>query len=163
MPGKASSDGTPPKAIFEIKTAEHFLKIFMENCEDFKNDPESTRHAINAIITGYHLHEWVWGDKIKTNFLLMKKLRLKNKKIGGFIDWIIGECPEFEMARTIPNGSKHFDLSESGKQEGAFSRDFSTEFDVSYLYVCDEKGTRVTADELIKNLVKFWERVFKEF
>lgn len=162
MPGKANSDGNPPKAIFEIKTAEQFLKMFIDNYKDFKNNEESTRHAINAIITGYHLHEWVWENKVKNNSPLIKKLGFKNKEIGDFRNWIKGECPEFEIAKTITNGSKHFNLLESGKHKGTFSRDFSTEFDVSYLYVYDKKGAKVKADDIINNLVKFWEKVFKE-
>ena len=77
MAENASSDGSAPKGIFEIKTAEDFLKKFIADYEDFKNNPESTRHALNAIMTGYHLHEWVWGDKVKNNLSLMKKITRK--------------------------------------------------------------------------------------
>jgi len=162
MSKKASSDGSASKGIFEIKTAEHFLKKFIDDYEDFKNNPESTRHALNAIMTGYHLHEWVWGDKVEKNSSLMKKMGVENRKLSGFRNWIRGECPEFEIARAITNGSKHFDLLESGIHKGAFSRDFPPEFDISYLYVCYENGDRVRADDIIENLMNFWEKVFKE-
>ena len=162
MSGKSGRDDIPPKGIFEIKTAEQFLKKFIEDYEDFKNNSESTRYAINAIMTGYHLHEWVWGEKVINNLSLRKKLGLKNRKIKDFRNWIEGECSEFEIARAITVGSKHFILLESGKHEGAFSQDFSADFDISYLYVCDEKGARVRADDIIKILMKFWEKFFKE-
>jgi len=163
MSGKGGCDDFPPMGIFEIKTAEQFFKKFIEDWKDFKRNPESTRHAINAIMTGYHLHEWVWKEKVRGNFFLIKKLGLENRKLDDFRSWIKGECPEFEIARTITIGSKHFDLLESGKHEGAFSQDFSADFDISFLYVCDEERTKVSADYIINSLIKFWEKVFKEF
>jgi hypothetical protein len=162
MSGKGSHDDNLSKGIFEIRTAEQYLIKFIEDYKDFKINPESSRHAINAVMTGYHLHEWVWGNKVQNNLSLMRKFGLEVKEIDDFKSWIKEECPEFEIARKITNGSKHFDLLESGKHKGAFSQDFSADFDISYLYVYDEKGTELRADDIINKLIKFWDRVFKE-
>lgn len=163
MPEKENSSEVPSKAIFEIETAEQFFQKLIADYEDFKSNPDSTRHALNTIMTGYHLHEWVWGDKLKKNPALSKQLKLKDHDIGGFIKWITTKYPEFEMIQHITNGSKHFARLDSGKHQGAFSNDFSPEFDISYLYILDKSGKEVRADDLIKNLMGFWEGFFSSY
>jgi hypothetical protein len=53
--------------MFDIETSEDFLNKLEAEYADFKAQPDSTRQALNCIMTAYHLHEWVWGDWLKTD------------------------------------------------------------------------------------------------
>jgi len=53
-------------ASFGITTARDFLNKLVEEQRDFEaSHCLSARHAINAVMTAYHLHEWVWGEFVK--------------------------------------------------------------------------------------------------
>ena len=47
---------------FGIQTARAFLNQLKEEFGDLLEDSMSERHALNACLTAYHLHEWVWGE-----------------------------------------------------------------------------------------------------
>ena len=48
---------------FEIATAKDFLSKLKEEQNDFTASHSlSSRHAVNAILTAYHLQEWVWKE-----------------------------------------------------------------------------------------------------
>jgi hypothetical protein len=59
-----------------------------------------------SIITAYHLHEWVWGDWLKTDYAAWKQLGIKDK--DSFVAWIERECPAFTTVQDLANGAKHF-------------------------------------------------------
>lgn len=53
-------------ASFGITTARDFFNKLVEEQRDFEASHSlSARHAINAVMTAYHLHEWVWGEVVK--------------------------------------------------------------------------------------------------
>jgi len=60
--------------MFDIITSRDFLAKLEADYTDFKAQPDSARHALNRIITAYHLHEWIWGDWLKTDYATWKKL-----------------------------------------------------------------------------------------
>jgi hypothetical protein len=61
-------------ATFGVTTAKEFLEKLHEEQADFvASHCLSTRHALNAIITAYHLHEWVWGECCADRPDLIKK------------------------------------------------------------------------------------------
>ncbi len=61
--------------------------------DDFANEEDSARLALNCAITAYHLHEWVWGDWLKTDYAVWKKLGIRDKE--SFVAWLERECPGF--------------------------------------------------------------------
>jgi hypothetical protein len=53
-------------ASFGIRTPTDLLNKLIEEQRDFeKSHCLSARHATNAAMTAYHLHEWVWGAFVK--------------------------------------------------------------------------------------------------
>jgi hypothetical protein len=45
--------------VFDISTAEQMLAKLRLEVDAYKAD-ETARHAMNALLTAYHLLEWVW-------------------------------------------------------------------------------------------------------
>ncbi len=78
--------------------------------------PDLARLALNCIITAYHLHEWVWGDWLKTDHATWRKLNIRDKE--SFLQWLFRAFPYFGYVEALANGSKHF----SRNQEFATKR-----------------------------------------
>jgi hypothetical protein len=150
-------------ATFGATTAKEFLdKLHEEQADFIASHCLSTRHALNAIITAYHLHEWVWGECRANRPELIKKWGLAPKRgADEFLAYLIGQCPGIEDARRVANGTKHFGLKkiETGTHDGAFSSDFSDAFDVSYLWI-ERDGTRERAKSFVDELADFWDAFF---
>jgi len=114
--------------MFNIITSRDFLWKLEADFDEFAKEPHSTRLALNCALTAYHLHEWVWGDWLKTDYATWKKLGIRDK--DSFLAWIDKACPWFSTIQELTNGTKHFRATT-----------FSTEFAVSPLYVYGEPAT----------------------
>jgi hypothetical protein len=165
--------------MFDITTSRDFLEKLEADFDDFMKEPRSARLALNCALTAYHLHEWVWGDWLKTDYARWKTLRIRDK--DSFLAWIDTACPWFSTIQELANGTKHFGSAPS----------FSTEFVVSPPYTLGEpaaewdegapkpyvadggKGHLLldygtgggehrwkTADSLIDAVVRFWREFF---
>lgn len=147
--------------VFEIRTAEAFLAKLREEESDFADSAHlSERHALNAILTAYHLHEWVWAELVKGRRDLHAKWGLRRPvRKDSFLRFVISRCPELKDAESITNGTKHFgataDATPTGLHKGAFSSEFSRAFDISYLWV-ERSGKRERAEDFIRRLAQFW-------
>jgi hypothetical protein len=53
---------------FDIVNVHDFYRILGENFDEYMDNPLSSRLALNCVITAYHLHEWVWGDWLKSDY-----------------------------------------------------------------------------------------------
>jgi hypothetical protein len=162
---------------FSIRTARDFLAKLVDERNDFKNSIElSARHAINASMTAYHLHEWVWKEFVKRRRDLHQQWGLRNfqgKPNQRFFQYLVTQCPALDTAEKITNGTKHFDPSKivTGEHEGAFSRDFSRDLDVSYLWIEREDlkapqephAPQQDAEDFLDELVTFWETFFLKY
>ncbi len=164
---------------FTIKTAGDLLEKLLEEQADFKASGHvSARHALNATMTAFHLHEWVWGDFAKREYRLHAKWRLetfksdKDNKGLWFLRFLITQCQALDIAQKITNGTKHFspDQVQTGRHAGAFSTGFSSEFDISFLWIDrsdllqpEEHGPpyQERAEVFIEELVDFWQHFFR--
>jgi hypothetical protein len=108
--------------MFDITTSRDFLEKLEADFDDFMKEPNAARLALNCALTAYHLHEWVWGDWLKTDYATWKTLRIRDK--DSFLAWIDTACPWFSTIQELANGTKHFGPAPS----------FSTEFVVSPPY-----------------------------
>jgi hypothetical protein len=99
---------TSHSASFEIANAKQFLEKLHEEQKDFvASDCLSGRHALNAIITAYHLHEWVWGEWLQKRDDLRKEWGVNSPK--DFRKYVSnGLCPALEDARNITKWHKAF-------------------------------------------------------
>src|SRR5882724_9941356 len=108
-------------ASFDIRTPRDFLKKLRDEQNDFvKSHCLSARHALNAVMTAYHLHEWVWGAFLKQRHDVQASLQLPRENgpvtIRDFLAWLKKQCPAMTDAELITNGTKHYG---SGVQTGA--------------------------------------------
>jgi hypothetical protein len=157
-------------ASFGIRTPTDLLNKLVEEQQDFeKSHCLSARHAINAAMTAYHLHEWVWGAFVKVRPDLHRMWRLspgKRSNCKHFKKWLETQCPAFADAEKVTDGTKHFDASAipTGEHKGAFQRGAfqANAFDVGYLWI-EQDGRKRRAEELIKELVDYWTAFFKTY
>ena len=106
-----------PSKSFDIRTAQQFLDYLVrEACEDAQGDQLSSRPAIAAAIFCWHLPEWVWAEHKTT---LTTRLCLRTK--DDLVQYLLVNCPEFEVIQGIANASKHFHSQQKTEHEGRSS------------------------------------------
>ena len=105
-------------ASFDIRTPSDLLKKLRDEQNDFiKSRCLDARHALNAVMKAYHLHEWVWGDFAKRRCDLYRVWRLSPAEYSGFKSYLFEKCPALADAEMLTNGTKHFaTLVQTGKQ-----------------------------------------------
>ncbi len=92
--------------MFAIKTARDFLGKVKEDANALASDVANAGKAMNAFLSAYHLHEWVWARWLK---------KASPYSLGGttirektdFIGWLDNNCPHFSLVQEIANGAKH--------------------------------------------------------
>ena len=153
--------------MFDLKTSRDFYEKLLEDFADLQDSPESARLAINCAITAYHMHEWVWGDWLKTDHATWKELAIRDK--DSFKAWIRDNERWFELMGNICDGSKHFNrkASQQTKASGGFDRDAfdQSAFDVQRLEIEVEvhgKKNWILAEIVIESVVAFWRDFFQE-
>jgi len=151
------------RASFEITSARQFLEKLHEDQKDFAaSHCLSGRHVLNAIITAYHLHEWIWGEWLEKCNNLRKEWGVDCAE--SFHEHLASKrCAALEDARRLTNGTKHFkNRIETGHHQGAFDAGaFSSDFDIGHLWI-DRDGKKQRAEDFIDELVKFWDQFFAE-
>jgi hypothetical protein len=90
--------------MFDMTTSRDFLWKLEADFDDFVEEPHSPRLAVNCALTAYHLHEWVWGDWLKTDYATWKRLGIRDKE--SFLTWIDRACPWFSTIQELANGTK---------------------------------------------------------
>lgn len=155
--------------MFDITTCRDFHKKLRADFDDFAKEQASARLALNCIVTAYHLHEWVWGDWLKTDHAAWKELGIRDKE--SFVAWIERECPAFRIVQDLANGAKHFvrEQSVGTSHVGGFGMGpyGVGPFGASYLlidYGADAGEPRYkTARDLIESVVTFWNGFFERY
>jgi hypothetical protein len=152
----------------DIVTSRDLLCKLEAGHAEFKSNPDSARHALNCIITAYHLHEWVWGDWLKTDYDAMCKLGIRSQ-LSSFAEWLERQWLDFGIVRDLTNGAKHFNRStklETQRVAGYGIGPFGVgPYGRPYLLIDRgaQKSDRArwrTADELIDEAVGFWRSFF---
>jgi hypothetical protein len=54
--------------MFDITTCRELYQKLKADFDDFAKERDSARLALICIITAYHLHKWVRGDCLKSDF-----------------------------------------------------------------------------------------------
>ena len=81
--------------MFSIDTSRDFLAKLEADFTDYAKEPGSGRLALTCAMTAYHLHEWVWGDWLKTDYAVWKTLGIRD--LETFLAWIDRTCPWFQV------------------------------------------------------------------
>jgi len=155
--------------MFDIITCRDFHRKLKADFEDFSKEQDSARLALNCIITAYHLHEWVWGDWLKTQHALWTEFGIRDK--SSFVAWIEQKCPAFRTVQDLANGAKHFirkqDVTTSHVGGFGMGPYGVGPYGASYLlidYGADAGEQRWnTAGDLIGAVVAFWDGFFDRY
>lgn len=154
--------------MFDIITSEDFLGKLEADYADFKAQPDSTRHALNCIMTAYHLHEWVWGDWLKTDYETWQKIGGIRDK-DSFKARLAELGPGMTVVEELTNGTKHFGkrLVETERIEGYGSGPYGVgPYRRPYLLIDsgnDCAPRYQTAEQLIDDAVTFWRGFFDSY
>lgn len=151
--------------MFGITNAIQLYAKLVQEFDDFCDDPGSGRHAMNFVITAYHLAEWVWKDFLRDDNAKRQELGIADMK--GFSAWIAGKSIWAAQMGDLANGSKHF--QEKGLpirrhvvgsfNTAAFNELAFNEMRVTLLVEMGEHHGRphfVRATHLFEPVMKFW-------
>lgn len=92
--------------MFDLANSQDFYAVLVADFDDFMAEPHSARRALHCAITAYHLHEWVWGDWLRTDRATKATLGISDKR--SFLGWIDRHCVWFPGVQGLANGTKHF-------------------------------------------------------
>jgi hypothetical protein len=134
----------PHETSFSVRTAEDFFaQIVLPTYQEFVEHNSSVRHALLSIITAYHMGEWVyqadWRKAIKWKTAAQEA----------------GVTDDFEMARMVTNGTKHFEPRIVTRTQTGFSSGFSNAFARPLLIEKPDESDE-SADNLLDRLIRFW-------
>lgn len=142
---------------FEITNARQFYNKLIEEYEAFRADPLSSRIAINSAMTAWHLSEWLYEEY---QSILHTKYPNRDSYLLNLRTTL---CPDLDVMRGIANGSKHCKppsnaqrVQDTAFHGGAFSREFSRDFDVSYLTVTLDDGSVIAFEDALSRVIAFW-------
>jgi hypothetical protein len=144
---------------FDISNSKEYLEqLLTPSVEELAKEPTSSRLAIQAAISCWHLHDWVWAEH-KTH--LRATLGFQSK--DDFVVYLLANCAAFEAIQGIANGSKH--LRSEQQEPRSTTRQWAvfgslalwnyTSLDVEF------KGNTVRFVDLLKECVDYWRVFFK--
>jgi len=141
---------------FDIKTSEDFFKKLQEDYKEFCIDKTSSRVALNCAMTAWHLTEWIYNEynsQLISNYSTLTAFQIDIKR----------QCPSLQIMHDIANGTKHYLLTrhrpiikDTTLHQGAFSSDFSRDFDISTLDIELNDGTKIYFEDEIETSINFW-------
>ena len=155
--------------MFDIINSRAFYAKLVADFDDFMKEPYSARLALNCAITAYHLHEWVWGDWLKSDYAVWKVLGIRDKDT--FLAWIDRVCPWFPAVQDLANGAKHFvrdqgfqTMRVGGYGEGPYG---VGPYGQGYLLIDYGEGAGEhrwqPAAHLLEVVVRFWREFFDKY
>jgi hypothetical protein len=143
---------------FDIKTSRDFFLKLKEDYKDFCNNTTSSRIALNCALTAWHLTEWVYNEYNSI-------LQTTYPKLFDFQSWIKSQCTSLQVMHDIANGTKHYLLTrhttvieKTNLHQGAFSSDFSRDFDISALDITLKDGAQINFEDEIEKSIEFWKQ-----
>jgi hypothetical protein len=139
---------------FDIRNSKDFLNKLIEDFDDYLKSDNSSRIAVNCVMTSWHLTDWIYHE---FNFIS------KFPKLKDFQENIKELCPSLQIMQDISNGSKHYKLDrhkpkiqDTERNEGAFDNSFDFSFDRTMLKIVMPNGEVVIFDNELKKTIKFW-------
>lgn len=150
--------------MFGIENSIAFYGKMLEDYDDFYEQSGSPRHAINCILSAYHMAEWIWGDWLQTDYDTWAALGIKDK--ASFLSWVDRSEPYFSIVQDIANGSKHFAPKLAKTTPPSVFTQFDTEGKRHERYVLDVKVNEtwwLEAIDVVQQIVGFWTKFFKDY
>lgn len=92
-----------------VQTPRDFMeKIVVPNWEDYRKVPDNERLALNAVLSCWHLSDWVWRGRNPEYWEPMTKRKSGDNGKQRFLTMLVEDMPKLEMLRSLSNGGKHF-------------------------------------------------------
>lgn len=145
---------------FGTDTAKDKYQEFLEEYAEYKNDETSIKKASNLSISAWHLVDWTFKE-----YKLIHNLT----NIGEFRETLYPNCPSLKIMHDLANAQKHkildrskANLKNTKKHNGSFSRDFSSDFDITYLEIELKNGDKLSFEKEIDKVKDFWDGYFSD-
>jgi hypothetical protein len=152
--------------LFDIRTHEDFFRKAQADVDILRKDDSKPSAAMNAILSLYPLHYWVWACWLKDKHDVRRTLVIKNDK--GFKKWLDGNCPHFLLLQDLANGAKHCYRTQSSTRRvaGYGTGPYGVgPYGSSYLLI-DLGNSRepteryLVVSKVLKETLKFWNSFF---
>lgn len=133
--------------VFAITNAREFREKVEEDLDELAKDIGNSSRAMNAAISTYHLHEWLWGHVLKPKRPVTLGTSIIRSK-DEFVSWLEHNCPHFTLLQELANGSKHAYPVNGSKVAGFDQGPYGVgPFSAPYLLI--DLGTNTTARYLV--------------
>lgn len=150
---------------FDTITALDYFKKLLDEREDFLKNPTSSRHAINAAITGWHLYEWVYHQYRNHPYLQ------KFKKPYDYRDYLVEKESCFAEIRDLADGGKHYRMKDKHvlhtkiiKAGESIGQQVYNEDTLIVRFKFANVGCSITFDDVLYIVTTYWYELFsKEF
>ena len=143
---------------FGKDTAEDKYASFLQDYEEYISEDLSIPKAQSVSTSAWHLVDWVFENHRATYHFT---------DIGLFRNSLYPSCESFKIMHDLANATKHLivsrqkgDIKETREHGGAFSSAFSDAFDISYLEIEKNDGTKLSFRREIKKVKEFWDAYF---
>src|SRR5579862_2437461 len=156
--------------VFDINNSRDFLSKLEMDYADFKVQPDSARHALNCIITAYHLKDWVWRDLFEGEGNEARRCINNFANKLSFEGWLESSWHRFKITQSLANGAKHMNrMMQAGSDriDGYGCGPYGIgPFGSPYLLIDlgEDKPLEqrwLTAEELVDESVAFWQNFFR--
>jgi hypothetical protein len=145
---------------FGKDTARDKYQEFLEEYAEYKEDETSIKKASNLSTSAWHLVDWTFEDYKSIHNI---------QNIGEFRETLYPSCQSLKIMHDLANAKKHKNLSRpkanlknTKKHNGTFSREFSSDFDISYLEIELENGDKLSFEKEIDKVKSFWDDYFAD-
>ena len=137
--------------VFAITNAKEFREKVEEDLDELAKDIANSSRAMNATISTYHLHEWLWGHVLKPKKPVTLGASIIRSK-DEFVSWLDHNCPHFTLLQELANGSKHAYPVNGSKVAGFGQGPYGVgPYGVPYLLI--DLGANVTDRYLVASTV----------
>lgn len=119
---------------FNLVAPSHMLEKLdreRQRMKSAKSAQDLADHAINFMVTAYHLVDWTWHARVKDSAELRGRFECAERDVGVanagrgpcerhadakwlYWKWLTRKCPALDGCREIANASKHFRLESEG-------------------------------------------------
>ena len=141
------------------KTSVDKFKELKEDYSEFIKDKTSTKLALDYAMNAWHLAEWIYKEYNLCVYFPTLKL---------YQDDVVLQCPALKIMHDLANGNKHYLITKyrptvknTTISTGAFSSDFSRDFDISTLVIELNDGSEIYFEDEIEKAMIYWEDYFK--
>jgi len=131
---------------------------FLNDYFNYKTENTSVRWAKTVAISAWHLIDWVFNEYKTIHGCL---------GIGDFRNELFRQCESLKIMHDIANATKHQNLTKpkakirnTKKHLGAYSSDYSSDYDITYLEIEMNDGKKSSFEEHIDMVKEFWGNYF---